>query len=74
MTKSRLKWLKLSSAPTICGRRRLPSLRARQRLLMMRIVELEERSYLQEEALLVALRHMGFRFITSREDAQTTLH
>jgi len=52
----------------------LPSLRARQRLLMMRIVELEERSYLQEEALLVALHLMGFKSITSREDAQTTLH
>jgi hypothetical protein len=49
-------------------------LRARQRLLMMRIVELEERSYLQEEALLVALHLMGFKSIISREDAQTTLH
>jgi hypothetical protein len=74
MTKSRLKWLRLSSARTICGRRRLPSLRARQRLLMMRIVELEERSYLQEEALLVALRHMGFNFKIFRENAQITLH
>jgi hypothetical protein len=49
-------------------------LRARQRLLMMRIVELEERSYLQEEALLVALRHMGFNFKIFRENAQITLH
>jgi hypothetical protein len=41
---------------------------------MMRINELEERSYLQEEALLVALHLMGFKSIISREDAQTTLH
>jgi hypothetical protein len=49
-------------------------LRARQRLLMMRIVELEERSYLQEEALLVALHLMGFNFKIFRESAQITLH
>ena len=65
---------KSSSARTICGHRPLRSSNVQRRLLMRKIFALEERSYLQEVALLAALHHMGFKSITSPESAPQTLH
>ena len=65
---------KSSSARTICGHRPLQSSSVRRRSLMRKIFVLEERSYLQEAALLAVLRHLGFRSITSQENAPMTRH
>ena len=66
--------LKLSNARMTSGRRQLQSLRGRLRLQMMRINELEARSYLQEAALLAVLRHLDFRFTTFPDAAPPTRH
>ena len=66
--------LKLSNARMTSGRRQLQSLRGRLRLQMMRINELEERSYSLEVVLQAALHHLGYKFTTSHDDAPTTLH
>jgi hypothetical protein len=66
--------LKLSNARMTSGHRLLQSLRARLRLQTMRINELEGRSYLQEEVLLVALHRLDCKSTTSPDDAPLTLH
>jgi hypothetical protein len=72
--KCRPKLPKSSSARTICGHRPWRSSVVRRRWQTQRIIVLEERLSFQEEALLAALRLMGFKFITFRESAQISLH
>jgi len=66
--------LKLSNVPTTSGHRQLQSLRALLRLQTMRIAELEERSYLLEEVLQVALHHLGYKSTTFHDDAPPIRH
>ena len=72
--KCRRKWRMLSSARTICGHRPLLNSNVQRRLLMRRIIKLEERSYLQEVAQLAVLHHLGFRYTTFPESVRETRH